>query len=191
MLQGEHSAHHLTFIKLPFVINIFILSIFEWPLKTGFTVYLMSFRLHFKEKMEGLDCGDEIAKWASDFLQIQGIRVVRYMKGMRFRDIYNLEGKTWDTTAAPGDTVSEKDVSHKYYIPERMIVENIIPRNVIINQGAAEMIIIFRGMIFSTITLSGMSFILPTSSLYYYSFPLTMVREVPKATQCAMLIHNK
>ena len=38
MLQGEHSAIHLTFIKLPFVIKIFVLSIFEWPLKTGFTV---------------------------------------------------------------------------------------------------------------------------------------------------------
>ena len=39
MLQGEHSAIILTLIKLPFVINIFILSIFEWPLKTGFTVH--------------------------------------------------------------------------------------------------------------------------------------------------------
>ena len=38
MLQGEHSAILLTFIKLPFVIKIFILSIFEWPLKTSFTV---------------------------------------------------------------------------------------------------------------------------------------------------------
>ena len=28
-----------TFIKLPFVIKIVVLSIFEWPLKTGFTVY--------------------------------------------------------------------------------------------------------------------------------------------------------
>ena len=27
-----------TFIKPPFVIKIFVLSIFEWPLKTGFTV---------------------------------------------------------------------------------------------------------------------------------------------------------
>ena len=27
-----------TFIKLPFVINIFVLSIFEWPFYTGFTV---------------------------------------------------------------------------------------------------------------------------------------------------------
>ena len=30
MLQGEHSAILLTFIKLPFVIKIFVLSIFEW-----------------------------------------------------------------------------------------------------------------------------------------------------------------
>ena len=37
MLQG-HSAILSTFIKLPFVIIIFALSIFEWPLKTGFTV---------------------------------------------------------------------------------------------------------------------------------------------------------
>ena len=34
----EHSAILLTFIKLPFVINIFVLSIFEWPFDTGFTV---------------------------------------------------------------------------------------------------------------------------------------------------------
>ena len=39
MLQGEHSAIRLTFIKLPFVIKIFVLSIFEWLLKTGFTVF--------------------------------------------------------------------------------------------------------------------------------------------------------
>ena len=38
MLQGEHSAILSTFIKLPFVIKIFVFSIFEWPLKTGFTV---------------------------------------------------------------------------------------------------------------------------------------------------------
>ena len=37
MLQ-EHSAILLTFIKLPFAINIFVLSILEWPPKTGFTV---------------------------------------------------------------------------------------------------------------------------------------------------------
>ena len=38
MLQGEHSALLATLIKLPYVIYIFVLSICEWPLKTGFTV---------------------------------------------------------------------------------------------------------------------------------------------------------
>ena len=40
MLQGEHSAILLTCIKIPFVINIFVLSIFEWPFYTGFTLLL-------------------------------------------------------------------------------------------------------------------------------------------------------
>ena len=39
MLQGEHSAILSTFIQLPFVTKIFVLSIVEWQLKTGFTVY--------------------------------------------------------------------------------------------------------------------------------------------------------
>ena len=42
MLQGEHSTILLTFIKLPFSIKFFVLSIFKWPLKTGFTVYAKS-----------------------------------------------------------------------------------------------------------------------------------------------------
>ena len=42
MLQREHSAILSTFIKLPFVIKTFLLSIFEWPLKTGFTVLLQT-----------------------------------------------------------------------------------------------------------------------------------------------------
>ena len=33
LLQREHSAILLTFIKLPFVIKIFVLSIFEWTLE--------------------------------------------------------------------------------------------------------------------------------------------------------------
>ena len=41
MLSGEHSAILSTFIKLSFVIKIFVLSIFEWPLKTGFTLYTL------------------------------------------------------------------------------------------------------------------------------------------------------
>ena len=36
-VKGEHSAILLTFIKLPFVIKIFVLSVLEWPFYTGFT----------------------------------------------------------------------------------------------------------------------------------------------------------
>ena len=36
--DGEHSAILSSFIKVPIVIKIFILSIFEWPFYTGFTV---------------------------------------------------------------------------------------------------------------------------------------------------------
>ena len=36
------SAIFSTFIKLPFVFKTFVLSIFEWPLKTGFTVFRLS-----------------------------------------------------------------------------------------------------------------------------------------------------
>ena len=46
MLQGEHSAILLTFIKPPFVIKIFVLSIFEWLLKTGFSICVTSLNVH-------------------------------------------------------------------------------------------------------------------------------------------------
>ena len=39
MLQWEHSVILSTFIKLPFLIKIFVLSIFDWPLRTGFSVF--------------------------------------------------------------------------------------------------------------------------------------------------------
>ena len=42
MLQGEHSAILSNFIKLPFLIKIFVLSIFEWPFYTGFTVLFLT-----------------------------------------------------------------------------------------------------------------------------------------------------
>ena len=41
ILQGEHSAILLTFIKLPIGIKIFVLSIFKWPFYTGFTVHVI------------------------------------------------------------------------------------------------------------------------------------------------------
>ena len=42
MLQEEHSEKLSTFIKPPFVIKIFVLSIFEWPFVTGFTVHFVN-----------------------------------------------------------------------------------------------------------------------------------------------------
>ena len=37
--KGSILQYFRPFVKLPFVIKTFVLSIFEWPLKTGFTVY--------------------------------------------------------------------------------------------------------------------------------------------------------
>ena len=41
MFQGEHSAILLTFFKVPFVFKILVLFIFEWPLKTDFSVFVL------------------------------------------------------------------------------------------------------------------------------------------------------
>ena len=41
MLQGGHFAIILAFIKLPFVIKIYVLSIFGWPFYTGCTVIVI------------------------------------------------------------------------------------------------------------------------------------------------------
>ena len=38
-----------TFIELPFVFKTFVLSIFEWPLMTGFTVYRHDYRFYLVE----------------------------------------------------------------------------------------------------------------------------------------------
>ena len=42
-----HSAILLTFIKLPFAIKTFVFTIFEWPLKTVFTVFVLQKGTHF------------------------------------------------------------------------------------------------------------------------------------------------
>ena len=65
MLQGEHSAILSTFIKLPFVIKIFVLSIFEWPFYTGFTVSVR----HFE------DLPFEFANSIFQFLKIEQCRL--------------------------------------------------------------------------------------------------------------------
>ena len=69
MLQGEHSAILSTFIKLPFIIKIFVLSIFdfiklpfiikifvlsifEWPFYTGFAAHSFNVRASFNLVIE-------------------------------------------------------------------------------------------------------------------------------------------
>ena len=55
MLQGDHSAILSTFIKLPFVIKIFILSIFEWPFLTQVLLYMcMQRRIKSRELAQAL-----------------------------------------------------------------------------------------------------------------------------------------
>ena len=61
MLQGEHSAILSTFIKLPFVFKVFVLSIFEWPLKAGFTVCHFSIK-RLLLNSHNIDFGSRIKK---------------------------------------------------------------------------------------------------------------------------------
>ena len=54
MLQVEHSAILSTCIKLPFVIKIFVLSIFEWPFYTDFSVHIIANKIcHLKQSKGG------------------------------------------------------------------------------------------------------------------------------------------
>ena len=52
----------LTFIKLPFVLKTFVLSIFDWQLKSGFTVYgiiapiLLNIAQNLPIKMREISC---------------------------------------------------------------------------------------------------------------------------------------
>ena len=55
MLQREHSAILLTFIKLPVVIKTFVLSIFDLPLYTSLTAYPILKTEHSGSVVECLD----------------------------------------------------------------------------------------------------------------------------------------
>ena len=55
MLQGEHSAILSTFIKLPFAIKTF-LSIFEWPLKTGYIVFCSGLLFYPPPSLDSPSC---------------------------------------------------------------------------------------------------------------------------------------
>ena len=52
MLPLEHSAILLTFIKLPYDIKTFVVSVFKWPFYTGFTVvFICQIKQNFSVKL--------------------------------------------------------------------------------------------------------------------------------------------
>ena len=64
---GEYSAIFSTFFKLPFVINIFVLSIFERPLKTGFTVLPELHVLSIEMEGSFLTTGECVHSFPTDY----------------------------------------------------------------------------------------------------------------------------
>ena len=64
MLQGKHSAILSIFIKIPFVIKIFVLSVFEWPFYTGFTVPPILYAL--------FSTSEEKMSWTEDKVYVTG-----------------------------------------------------------------------------------------------------------------------
>ena len=75
---------------------------------------------------------------------------------------------------------------YKYNILERILVENIIQRNVIINRGAVEVDKHISRDDILTSTLSRMLYIVILLYRTLFLYFLTMVRGVPKTTQCAL-----
>ena len=65
MLQGEHSAILSTFIKLPFFMNTFVLCIYEWLLKTGFTVVNLDVPLHCHSQQNSPALESAVMFWKS------------------------------------------------------------------------------------------------------------------------------
>ena len=89
MLTREYSAILSTFIMLPFVILIFVLSVFEWSLKTGFTVHIPSNSLgpdHARWPDLDPNCLQRISAdqvWIQDFSK--GVHIYKSV-GVRFDD---------------------------------------------------------------------------------------------------------
>ena len=78
MLPLEHSAILLTFIKLLFVIKIFVLSIYEWLFYTGFTVHVFydaGADLKERAQMKQEDVGPFVAKLRGGLTEIANLPV--------------------------------------------------------------------------------------------------------------------
>ena len=85
--------------------------------------------------------------------------------------------------------MTAKVVLYKYNILERVIVENIIPRNVIINRGAAEVDNHISRDDFSTITLSRMLYLFYYTEHYSFIFyPFSSKHGVGSSKDSTMCI---
>ena len=98
MLPLEHSAILSSFIKLPFAIKTFVLSIFEWPLKTGFTAVLC--QTYWSVLLaEGLPCGRvALFKDIAQCLYSASVKVFRINPEFRILKLTfhrNLVSKCW------------------------------------------------------------------------------------------------
>ena len=82
MLQESFLQILSTFIKLPFVFKTFVLSIFEWPLKTGFTALANredAIRLLLLQQSDlGLDCLSMPFQLATSVLNFRKINVGQF-----------------------------------------------------------------------------------------------------------------
>ena len=61
--KGEHSEILWTLIKIPFVIKIFVLPIFEWPFNTGLKYMYSKFSVLSDKQLEMQFYGDAGGEW--------------------------------------------------------------------------------------------------------------------------------
>ena len=80
----EHSAILLTCIKLPSVFQTFVLSIFEWPFKTGFTVRIKGSEVRISKlkcSANSADTDDETLHYVAFIHGLPILRVFPSTKG--------------------------------------------------------------------------------------------------------------
>ena len=118
MLQGEHSEILSTFIRLSFVFKTFVLSIFEWLLKTGFTVYP---QCTFKGECHSWSC---------------------YIQSLQYFIVYALKNSIWGMQAVnPEQTIPEvggRNVIGKKIQLDRVMKNKIIPYIIVISSQSKE-----------------------------------------------------
>ena len=91
MLPLEHSAILSSFIKLLFVIRIFVLSIFEWPFYTGFMQSLVKIKLSQNDEITLSFTYRDKSCPIHDFLMCQIYLLTQFPKIIAPRKFPNLQ----------------------------------------------------------------------------------------------------